>query len=216
MECKWFSVSCFFIVLMSSVNSSSGYKFYVGGKDGWVLKPSEDYNHWAERMRFQVNDTLYFKYKKESDSVLVVSKDDYDSCNTKKPIKSLKDGDSIFKFDRSGPFYFISGHADNCKKNQKLIVVVMAVRNKTDHHQAPPSPAPVPSPPSPDHPLPSPPAKSPKSGADSPAIPPTNGHDVPSPTPSNSGSMGLGCSVGSVLGYSVGVSVVLGSFAGMF
>jgi len=33
-------------------------QFEVGGRDGWVVKPSEDYNHWAQRSRFQVNDTL--------------------------------------------------------------------------------------------------------------------------------------------------------------
>ncbi|KAL5793754.1 hypothetical protein ACOSP7_002348 [Xanthoceras sorbifolium] len=214
MESKWFLISCFFLVLMRIVNSSNGYKFFVGGKDGWVVKPCDNYNHWAERMRFQVNDTLYFKYKKGSDSVLVVTKDDYDSCNTKSPIQSLADGDSIFKFDHSGPYFFISGNADNCKKNQKLIVVVMAVRNKTHHHQTPPSP--LPSPPSPDTPS-SPPAESPKSVAETPEAPvdPHADGDVPTPAPSNSGSMGLGCSVGSVLGYSIGVNVLFGSFLGM-
>ncbi|KAL5797538.1 hypothetical protein ACOSQ2_002358 [Xanthoceras sorbifolium] len=218
MESKWFLISCFFLVLMRIVNSSNGYKFFVGGKDGWVVKPCENYNHWAERMRFQVNDTLYFKYKKGSDSVLVVTKDDYDSCNTKSPIQSLADGDSIFNFDHSGPYFFISGNADNCKKNQKLIVVVMAVRNKTHHHQTPPSPSPspLPSPPSPDTPS-SPPAESPKSVAETPEAPvdPHADGDVPTPAPSNSGSMGLGCSVGSVLGYSIGVNVLFGSFLGM-
>lgn len=38
------------------------YEFKVGGKDGWTLKPSENYNHWAERMRFQVGDTLCKSY----------------------------------------------------------------------------------------------------------------------------------------------------------
>jgi len=33
-------------------------QYDVGGRDGWVAKPSEDYNHWAQRNRFQVNDTL--------------------------------------------------------------------------------------------------------------------------------------------------------------
>lgn len=41
------------------ISSCEAYKFNVGGKNGlWVVKPSENYNHWAERMRFQVNDTL--------------------------------------------------------------------------------------------------------------------------------------------------------------
>jgi hypothetical protein len=50
-----------FIFLLCSgflSSSSSAYKFYVGGKDGWVLNPSESYNHWAGRNRFHVNDVL--------------------------------------------------------------------------------------------------------------------------------------------------------------
>jgi len=41
-----------------SIELSNGHKFYVGGRDGWVLTPSEDYSHWSHRNRFQVNDTL--------------------------------------------------------------------------------------------------------------------------------------------------------------
>ncbi|CAL9233959.1 unnamed protein product, partial [Arabidopsis halleri] len=43
---------------------------------------------------------------------------------------------------RFGPFYFISGNEDHCKKGQKLIVVVLAVR---DHQTVPISPAKPPS-----------------------------------------------------------------------
>ncbi|XP_059669431.1 early nodulin-like protein 2 [Cornus florida] len=58
----------------------------------------------------------FFKYKNGSDFVLVVKKDDYDKCNTEKLIMKMDDGDSVFKFDRSGPFFFISGNKDNCQK----------------------------------------------------------------------------------------------------
>ncbi|KAJ7981485.1 Early nodulin-like protein [Quillaja saponaria] len=200
--------------LRSCSSSSQALKFNVGGKNGWVLKPSEDYNHWAERNRFQVNDTLFFKYKKGSDSVLVVTNDDYDSCNTKNPIQILNDGDSTFKFDRSGPFFFISGNAESCQKGQRLIIVVLAVRDKP--HQPPSSPTPFSSPPVV---LPSPKAESPKVGgspqpsrnsSDNPNV------DGPAPTPSgNSASTGLSGSFGLVLGIGVGVSLVLGSFVGM-
>ncbi|KZV49125.1 early nodulin-like protein 2-like [Dorcoceras hygrometricum] len=98
-------------------------------------------------MRFLVNDTLLFKYKKGSDSVLVVNRDDYDKCNSGKPILKLDDGDSVFKFDRSGHFFFISGKKSNCDKGQKLIIVVLAVRHDHDHdndndhrHGLPPPP----------------------------------------------------------------------------
>ncbi|KAK4439177.1 Early nodulin-like protein 1 [Sesamum alatum] len=95
--------------------------------------------------RFQVNDTLLFKYNKESDSVLVVNSQDYDNCNTANPILRLDDGNSVFKFDRSGPFFFITGNKSNCDKGQKLIIVVLAVRNRRSPPRATsPSPAEAP------------------------------------------------------------------------
>lgn len=177
-----------FLVLFSClVYSSCSYQFVVGGRDGWVVKPSENYNQWAGRMRFQVNDTLLFKYKSGSDSVVVVNKDDYDKCNAANPIIKLDDGNSIFKFNRSGPFYFISGNKSNCDQGQKLVVVVLAVRT-------PPSPSPphVPSPttsppqgsspsssPAGPGPAASPFSPSPSSGAPAPATSP------PSPSPAS-------------------------------
>ncbi|MCE3214903.1 hypothetical protein HAX54_000239 [Datura stramonium] len=137
-------VGVFFAVFLSFLCSSQGYKFYVGGKEGWILEPSESYDHWAERNRFQVNDTIVFKYKKGSDSVLVVHKKDYFNCNKTKPIHFLTDGHSKLKFTRSGPFYFISGKDDHCEKGQKVLVVVMSPNHK--RHKSP-SPVTTPTPP---------------------------------------------------------------------
>ena len=53
---------CLLLFLFGILSGSQAYTFYVGGKDGWVLYPSENYNHWAERMRFQVSDTLGEQY----------------------------------------------------------------------------------------------------------------------------------------------------------
>ncbi|KAJ8485910.1 hypothetical protein OPV22_018395 [Ensete ventricosum] len=156
-------------VLMGLMTSSGAYDFDVGGRDGWVSNPSESYDKWAGRNRFQVNDTLVFRYRKEVDSVLVVTKQDYDACNASNPIQKLEGGDSAFKFDRSGPFYFISGVPESCRKGQKLAVVVLAIRNQN------PSPPPPSSPPS-LTPSPSP------SSSTSPSPSPTS--PVPAPTPS--------------------------------
>ena len=158
--------------------------------------------------------------------MLVVTKDQYNSCNTTSPKQSLTDGESVFKFDRSGPFYFISGTGDNCKKGQKLIVIVLAVRNKT-RHAPPPSTAPVPKPPmspSPTAETPaSPPttqppvAKSPKGESPQPAgVSPSDMESpAPAPAPAKSSAPGFTGSVGLALGISIGVSVVLRSFVGM-
>nr|XP_043621761.1 early nodulin-like protein 2 [Erigeron canadensis] len=130
------AVFTFFFALLCS---SHAYNFKIGGKDGWTLHPSESYNQWSGRMRFLINDTLHFKYNSGSDSVLVVNKGDYDSCNTNNPITTLTGGDSFINLNRSGPFYFISGNKTNCDQGQKLIVVVLSPKKRL-----PPAGAPAP------------------------------------------------------------------------
>jgi hypothetical protein len=46
------------LVFAAMVSSLEAYVFYAGGHDGWVVDPAESYNHWAERNRFQINDTI--------------------------------------------------------------------------------------------------------------------------------------------------------------
>ncbi|KAL6614526.1 hypothetical protein ACP70R_036796 [Stipagrostis hirtigluma subsp. patula] len=122
--------------LAAVVSSSEAYAFYAGGRDGWVVDPAESYNHWAERNRFQVNDTIVFAYEEGPSSVLLVTEQDFDACSTRNPVRRLEAGGaagrgSVFRFDRSGPFFFISGDEDRCQKGQKLYIIVMAVRPTT-------------------------------------------------------------------------------------
>ncbi|XXG90357.1 hypothetical protein AAC387_Pa12g2140 [Persea americana] len=200
-------LSFFLLISLNLIWSSHGYNFSVGGKDGWVLNPSENFNNWAGRNRFQVNDSLVFNYKKGEDSVLVVSREDYDKCNTKNPKTSYNDGSSVFKFDRSGSFYFISGTPGKCGKGQKLIVVVLAVRQKAGSNTPPispslppksskspppssslsPSPSSLTSPPSPS-PTSSPSSPSPTSSPSSPSSSPSTSPSSPSSSPTSSPS----------------------------
>ncbi|XP_058218497.1 early nodulin-like protein 3 [Rhododendron vialii] len=204
----------FVLVLVCFLGSSQAYTFHVGGKDGWALKPSEGYSHWAQRNRFQVNDTLIFKYNKGSDSVLIVKKNDYYNCNKAKPIQSLSGGDSVYKIDRSGPIFFISGEAENCNKGQKLEIIVLAVRNNTTH-KAPsptpstlsPSPAANPAAASPDV-VESPKAESPNIET-SPEPAPSTVVQAPAPAPSTAAGVGGG-SVGLVMGLSLVLGLVSG------
>ncbi|GJN17681.1 hypothetical protein PR202_gb04770 [Eleusine coracana subsp. coracana] len=141
------SVACCWLIVLvvgfaAVVPSSEAHVFYAGGRDGWVVDPAESYNHWAERNRFQVNDTIVFTYDEAANSVLLVTEQDYDACNTRSPVRRLEAagaGGSAFRFDRSGPFFFISGDEDRCQKGQKLYVIVMAPRATTR-----PAPAPGP------------------------------------------------------------------------
>ncbi|CAO2182905.1 unnamed protein product [Urochloa humidicola] len=120
------------VALSAAVSSSEAYVFYAGGRDGWVLGPTESYNHWAGRNRFQVNDTIVFPHEEGVTSVLLVTEQDYDACGTRSPVRQLEavagGGRSVFRFDRSGPFFFISSDEDRCQKGQKLYIIVMAPR----------------------------------------------------------------------------------------
>lgn len=120
-----------------------------------------------------------FFYSGDSDSVLLVNKDDYNNCNTDNPIHKYTDGHTEFKFDHSGPHYFISGVKDHCLKNQKLLVIVMADRK----NQSPSNGTAAP-PPSNDNSTYSPPSPAP-SGEEEPSPPPPAAVEInPTPAPS--------------------------------
>ncbi|CAN1828666.1 Early nodulin-like protein 2 [Linum perenne] len=181
------SISVISFMLLSS--SVTAINFQVGGGDGWVVNPSESYDHWAQRLRFRVNDSLVFKYKEGEDTVVEVTKADYDECDVSNPVRTMRSGSSVVRFDRSGPFYFVSGKKKNCVGGQKLVVVVLAVRPAI---RAPPSssPSPVPSiPPKSQAPSPSPvPSVPPKSqapspGGDAPEFAPRPSAAAPTPSP---------------------------------
>ncbi|XP_057795380.1 early nodulin-like protein 9 [Salvia miltiorrhiza] len=138
-------------VLLLILQRCHAFEFKVGGSQGWAVPTDAAlFNHWAEKARFQIGDSLLFVYSSDHDSVLHVSKEDYASCSADKPLDKFTDGHTVYKLDQSGPHYFISGVAENCHKNEKLIVVVMADRsNKTaaapspSEGMSPPSPAPA-------------------------------------------------------------------------
>ncbi|KAK1404320.1 Phytocyanin domain-containing protein [Heracleum sosnowskyi] len=101
-------------------------EFKVGDDNGWIVPSSNDtnfYNKWASGNRFKVTDTLRFSYKK--DSVMVVSKDDYENCVSSHP-KFFSNADStIYILNKPGLFYFISGVSGHCEKGLKMIVKVL-------------------------------------------------------------------------------------------
>ncbi|KAL5227100.1 hypothetical protein ABZP36_015365 [Zizania latifolia] len=151
--------------------TSSAFVFKAGGTGEWrvpaqVSNNASAYNLWAEHTRFRVGDAIAFSYQPGNDSVLVVDKAAYDGCDTNSPVDTFADGNTVFTFTRSGPFYFISGNKDNCNRDEKLVVVVMRERaaNAT-------TTAPAPAPSSSNGPF-SPPSPPPPSGIEiSPAAP---------------------------------------------
>ncbi|XP_010249435.2 PREDICTED: early nodulin-like protein 1 [Nelumbo nucifera] len=82
------------------------------------------YNEWASKNRFQIGDAIRFKYKK--DSVMAVSDSDYKRCNSTYPIFFSNNGNTLYRLDHSGLFYFISGASGHCERGQKMIIKVMS------------------------------------------------------------------------------------------
>ncbi|XP_071725817.1 early nodulin-like protein 9 [Rutidosis leptorrhynchoides] len=149
----------------------------VGGSGDWSLA-STSYNQWAEKSRFQIGDTVLFKYQAGKDSVVQVNKDDYNNCNPASPMAKYSDGHSVVKLTQSGPHYFISGLVQNCKDNEKIVIVVMADRS---HRSPPPSPAPA------GEESPSPPPASEESPSPPPA--PSTEDNYPTPAPNAASSI---------------------------
>ncbi|KAJ9672051.1 hypothetical protein PVL29_025621 [Vitis rotundifolia] len=193
-----------FLSLLLLMQKVCAAEFKVGGSNGWSVPADAalSYNQWAERNRFQMGDSLLFVYPAGNDSVLYVNKDDYNNCNTATPLELHNDGHTAFKFNQSGPHYFISGVEDNCLKNEKLVVVVLAERlNGSLSPASPPSgstdivPSPAPA------------------GEESPSPPEGSVQMIPSPAPGSEEPSPNGASVfisfiGSI-GALVGSSLLL-------
>lgn len=72
-----------------------------------------------------------FKYNK--DSVMEVTEEDYKKCNSTHPVFFSNTGNTVFRFDHSGLFYFISGVSGHCDKGQRMIIKVMASEESSSH-----------------------------------------------------------------------------------
>ncbi|KAJ6711520.1 BLUE COPPER PROTEIN [Salix purpurea] len=121
--------------------------FKVGDGFGWQ-KPGQNssavYTQWAKTNRFQVGDSLSFEYK--NDSVVEVEKWGYFHCDASKPIVAFNNGHGVFKLDRPGPFFFISGTLNHCKGGQRLQIEVMGLHHHSPLIANPPAAQPAPSP----------------------------------------------------------------------
>lgn len=98
-----------------------------------------------------------FDYDIKKDSVLQVTKENYEKCNTENPMNAYpKVKPTIVKLDVYRPYYFIIGAQGNCVKGQKLIVVPQS----PEHRPTTPKPVPATAPPTPSK-LPTSPAPAP-------------------------------------------------------
>ena len=65
------------------------------------------------------------------DSVLEVTRDDYNRCSTAAPLATHKGaaGAATVPLPRSGPYYFVGGAPGSCQKGERLLLVVMSEKH---------------------------------------------------------------------------------------
>ncbi|KAF7069644.1 hypothetical protein CFC21_075243 [Triticum aestivum] len=113
------------VLLLALLDTSRATNFEVGGDAEWVVPQAGDsqtYNHWASKNHFHVGDIVHFKYNQ--DSVMVVTEEGYNKCESSHPIFFSNSGNTQVRLDRPGPFYFISGVTGHCQGGQKLVIKV--------------------------------------------------------------------------------------------
>ncbi|KAF3635191.1 stellacyanin [Capsicum chacoense] len=103
------------------------YQYKVGDLNAWNIPSSANrdvYVKWSKNHLFKLGDSLLFLYPPSEDSVIQVTKQNYNSCNLKNPILYMNNGNSLFNITRPGEFYFTSGAEGHCEKLQKLHISI--------------------------------------------------------------------------------------------
>lgn len=175
-----------FLLVASPVAFAANH--VVGGSGGW--SQSGDYTTWAAGETFLVGDTLEFNYG-GSHGVDVISKDDYDNCNTANAIESYSDGKTTIKLSKAGSMYFSCPTFGHCQTGMKLAIDVKDSSTPSTPSTTPSTPSTTPSTPS-----------------DSPATPSTPNTPAKATPTTPNGATGV---FGSMNKFVVGVSVVLGA-----
>ncbi|XP_062213164.1 blue copper protein 1a-like [Phragmites australis] len=124
-----------------------GTEHWVGDESGWSL--GFNYSAWAETKRFEVGDTLVFKYTSPSHTVVEVGGVDFAACNKPGDATKLATGEDRVTLDTAGRRWFVCGVGEHCQKGMKLKISVLAADEGTGVAPAlaPGSPSTTPPPP---------------------------------------------------------------------
>ncbi|KAK8493578.1 hypothetical protein V6N11_064541 [Hibiscus sabdariffa] len=96
----------------------------VGDDRGW--DPSSDIATWSSGRSFRVGDKIWFAYSAAQESIVELkSKDEYESCDVRSPLRMYTDGLDSIELVEEGIRYFASNKLESCKKGLKLHVEVM-------------------------------------------------------------------------------------------
>ncbi|TQD97209.1 hypothetical protein C1H46_017298 [Malus baccata] len=102
----------------------------VGNNSGWTVLPPGSYQTWAANKTFVVGDTLVFNYSNGTHDVAVVTKANYDSCNTSSTLALFTNPPTRITLNSTGENFFICTFTGHCAGGQKLAINVTS-GNKT-------------------------------------------------------------------------------------
>ncbi|RXI05723.1 hypothetical protein DVH24_017765 [Malus domestica] len=132
------------VATVATMSHTTAATEYVVGDDlGWTVPPggAAYYVSWAANHSFVLNDVLHFKFIEGEHTVAMVTKENFEICNTTNPIFELQKP-SIIGFTASDTYYFTCTIAGHCAEGQKIAVYFAPSSNT-------PSPSPSGAPPTP-------------------------------------------------------------------
>ncbi|KAL1190660.1 Mavicyanin [Cardamine amara subsp. amara] len=84
-----------------------------------------DYKAWAFSRTFQVGDSLVFAYNKDFHDVTEVKHNDFELCNSSKPLTRYQTGFDTVTLTKPGLYNFICGVPGHCDLGQKVQIHVL-------------------------------------------------------------------------------------------
>ncbi|CAO2175854.1 unnamed protein product [Urochloa humidicola] len=129
---------CTSVVVLAAAAGADARDFVVGGNYGWKAQAQPDaLTKWASALRFQVGDNLVFKLDGAADSVLEVTRDDFNRCSTAAPLVTHRAATAgaggatavTVPLPRSGPYFFVGGAPGSCQKGERLLLIVLSEKH---------------------------------------------------------------------------------------
>ncbi|KAM1046673.1 hypothetical protein ACFX2I_026066 [Malus domestica] len=113
------------IIAISVVLPTTEAALYtVGDELGWAIPPEAGYYAaWASKHSFFVNDILVFNFTEGEEDLAMVTKEDFDACNTSNPLFYFDEPPTL-KFLASDTFYFTSTFDGHCPRGQKVAIYI--------------------------------------------------------------------------------------------
>ncbi|EOA29251.1 hypothetical protein CARUB_v10025525mg [Capsella rubella] len=109
-------VALFGVVLGGTVHK-------VGDSKGWTMMG--DYEAWASSRTFHVGDSLVFAYNNDFHDVTEVTHNDFEMCESSKPLMRYNTGSDSISLTKPGLLQFICGVPGHCTSGQKLQIHVL-------------------------------------------------------------------------------------------